>query len=293
MKSRNVVAFGEVFMQRGIRNIFQLILLVIVILSLKTLEVEASTQYADQESNDSFAEAQQIGRNAMTPSNRISATTTLYRYVTGSLEGREDEDWYWLALNEGSNNYLTISKVIGTVYIDIMNEVGEVLYTFSYDGNSNSENVFRVDISAYGYYYIRLYHDIDMTTNYYFTIGNPEYYLGSYTHEFGKQTLPAKGTWEDTVNLGLISSIPSQAIGYKITILGCATSDCADRYYYIQSRDTWLATKINHVGDLAVIDASALAQRWGVRYVSKSKSNLSFSPQFTINYVYPGLPAGE
>lgn len=55
--------------------------------------VYASTTYTDTESNDSHEEAQLVSRNAQTASQAVSGSTSVYRYVTGTLS-YDDEDWY-------------------------------------------------------------------------------------------------------------------------------------------------------------------------------------------------------
>lgn len=270
-----------------------MVFLAAITLTMKPLEVHASTQYTDQESNNSFAEAQFIGRNTMAPASRVSGNTQAYRYVTGKLTGRGDEDWYRLVLSPSFVNYFTISNVTGTVYIDILNEREEVINTFSYNGTASAEHVFRVEVEDYGDYYIRLYHDVDITSSYYFTIGNPEYRLGTYTYSFGTQTLPAKGTWEDSINLERMPEIPAGAIGHRITVSGCSTAVCTKRYYNTTTNQRWAATNTTYMKDLPVVDDSRLAQEWGIRYISASKTNQTFTPQFKIDYVYPELPANE
>ena len=44
--------------------------------------------------------------------------------------------------------------------------------------------------------------------------------------------MAAKGTWQDKVDLTLITSIPDGAIGYKISIGGCTSSVSSKRYFY-------------------------------------------------------------
>lgn len=293
MMSKRAVTSTNVFVKTGILYFLLTVFLLTITLTMKPLVVHASTQYTDQESNNSFAEAQFIGRNAMAPASYVSGNTQSYRYVTGNLTGREDEDWYWLATSSSFDSYFTISNVTGTVYIDILNEQEEVINTFSYNGTASAENVFHVDIGDYGYYYIRLYHDVDITTSYYFTFGNPHYRLGTYTYSFGTQTLPAKGTWEDSINLERMPEIPAGAIGHRITVSGCSTAVCTKRYYNTTTNQRWAATNATYMKDLPVVDDSRLAQEWGIRYISASKTNQTFTPQFKIDYVYPELPANE
>lgn len=121
---------GKIMMKKAVTNLTvhfktgaKLLLLTIFMLiiaqTMKPMDVYASTQYTDQENNNSFAEAQFIGRNAMPPASRVSGDTQAYRYVTG------------------------------TVYIDILNENEEIINSFSYDGTASAENVFHVDVGDY------------------------------------------------------------------------------------------------------------------------------------------------
>lgn len=123
-----------------------------------------------------------------------------------------------------------------------------------------------------------------------FTIGNPQYTLGSYTHNFGSITLASKATWEDTVNLTNVSDIPDRAIGYEISIGGCNTSVSSKRYFFNEFYDQWVATKTTYSYSLPVTDNSLLDQEWGARIISSSSSASTFSPTMTIRYVAPDLP---
>lgn len=280
-------------MKKIVKNIFAIAFFVAITSSFGVLQVQAATQYTDTESNNSADEAQTITTNAMTYSQKVSGSTSLYRYVTGSLSDGNDEDWYKAYLYSNRDNYFTISRGTGTTFIDILDANQNVIYSFSYNGLSSSENVFRVDVAETEIYYIRLYHNINVTSNYKFVIGNPEYLLDSYTHAFGSQTLPARGSWERTVDLAMVSSIPNQAIGYKITVSGCTTSVCSERLFCNDFYGDWVATRTGYAYNLPVTESSALAQIWGIRYESTNTSNKTFTPEFTINYVYPDLPANE
>lgn len=275
------------------KKIMIAVLTAVCIMSGRSITAYASTAYSDTESNNSASEAQSITKNSMTYAQKVSGSSTLYRYVTGTLSG-DDEDWYKVYLYEDDDNYFTISGGTGYTYIDILNSNQETIQTFSYLNSSSSENVFRVNVATDGLYYIRLYHTTTtINSSYHFTIGNPQYLLGSYTHEFGSATLPARGTWERYANLSTVSSIPNMAIGYKITVSGCTTSISSDRYFYNDFYGDWVATRTGYSYNLPVTESSILDQTWGVMYESSSTTNKTFTPQFTINYVYPDLPANE
>ena len=131
---------------------------------------------------------------------------------------------------------------------------------------------------------------LSISATYNFTIGNPKYTLGSYTHTFKSTTLAAKGTWQDKVDLTLITSIPDGAIGYKISIGGCTSSVSSKRYFYNEFYDQWVATKSTYSYSLPVTNSSLLDQVWGAKIVSTSSSSKTFSPTMTIRYVAPDLP---
>lgn len=272
-------------------KIFLAFAVIMCILVLNANEVYASTGYTDTETNNTVEQAQQISRNVMTYAQRVSGNNSLYRYVRGTLSGN-DEDWYRVYLDSTADTYFDISGGSGYIYIDIYDSDYNKINTFTYLNNSYSTgHVFKVNASESGTYYIRLYHEnIKVNSNYYFTIGNPEYKLGTYTHNFSSITLKAKAQWEQKVNLASVYSIPNQAIGYGITVSGCTTSVSSNRYFYNEFFDGWVATKAGYYYNLPVTESSNLDQTWGIKYISSSTKNNTFSPQFTIDYVYPVLP---
>ena len=75
----------------------------------------ASTIYTDTESNNSHEEAQIISKNAQTASQAVSGSTSVYRYVTGTLS-YDDEDWYKVYLYSDDENYLDLNVGSGTIY---------------------------------------------------------------------------------------------------------------------------------------------------------------------------------
>lgn len=245
------------------------------------------------EPNNSYDEAQSLSLNLMTYSNRVSGNYNAYKCAKGTLSG-DDEDWYYIYLFSLDDVYLTISGGTGAMYFDIIDDkTKEVVQTITY--LNTSEHVYKMNMNRGQYYYIRVYHIgyTDINSDYEFSIGRPEYLLGSYTYKFKTATLPANGEWEDGVNLVQIGAVPKTAIGYKITILGCSSSISSDRYFTNDSSSGWTATKMGFYYNVPVIDESTLDQDWRIKYKSSSKKSVSFSPQFTMDYVYPRLPLSE
>lgn len=254
--------------------------------------VYASTAYTDKEPNDSYEDAQLITRNAQTAAQYVSNQSSVYRYVTGTLSN-DDEDWYKVYLYSNDENYLDLNVGTGTIFVELYTSSNSIipLRTFEFQKYGDT-NVYRVPVPESDIYYLRVYHTTtSLSSTYYFTIGNPQYTLGSYTHTFRSTTLAAKGTWEDTVDLGSISSIPEGAIGYEISIGGCTSSVSSERYFYNEHYDQWVATKSTFSYSLPVTEAaSSLNQEWGAKIVSTSSSSRTFSPTMTIRYVAPDLP---
>lgn len=253
--------------------------------------VYASTAYTDTESNDSNGEAQLVLANAQTASQAVSGSTSAYCYVTGTL-AYDDEDWYKVYLYSDDENYLDLNVGSGTIFVDLYNssnfEVPMGVFQFQKYGDTG---VYEVNVPLDGLYYLRVYHTAtSISATYNFTIGNPKYTLGSYTHTFSSTTLAAKGTWEDTVDLTLITTIPDRAIGYEISIGGCTSSVSSKRYFYNEFYDQWVATKSTYTYSLPVTESSLLDQVWGAQIVSTSSSSKTFSPTMTIKYVAPDLP---
>ncbi len=260
---------------------------------VKSMDVYADTAYVDEEGNDSITEAQIVSANRMTYKHKVSNNRAYYNYVKGTLSG-DDEDWYKVFIMSSDEEvYLTMDDSSDYTLIEVFDTNKKLLHTFTYTGRSNAENVFRIETEKQGYYYIRIYHATSSEAKYYFTIGEPEYYLSSYTHKFDTVTLPAKGEWSDDVDLSEITSLPKKAVGYKITVSGCSTSVSSDRYFYNQYFGRWVATKTGYYYNLPVTQSSLLAQKWGIKLESSSSSKKTITPQFTIQYVYPDLPKDE
>lgn len=253
--------------------------------------VYAATVYTDKETNDSYEEAQLITRNAQTATQYVSGQSTVYRYVTGTLS-YDDEDWYKISLDSDDEIYLDLNAGSGTIVVDLYgaSNFNVPLSTFQFQQYGNT-HVYRVTIPSDGLYYLRVYHTTtSLSSTYNFTIGNPKYTLGSYTHNFRTTTLAARATWQDTIDLTTITSIPDRAIGYQVTIGGCTTSVSSKRAFYIDSYGSWTATKITYSYDLGVTERSSLDQVWGARIESTSSSSNTFTPTMTIRYVAPQLP---
>lgn len=251
----------------------------------------AATAYKDVEPNNSHEEAQLIGRNAQTPAQYVSNQTSVYRYVTGTLSN-DDEDWYMVGLYTSNPVYLDLNPGAGTIYVDVYDasDFNNPLYSYEFRKYGDT-NVYRVPISEDGTYYLRVYHTTtSISATYYFTIGNPQYTLGTYVHDFGRITLPAKDTWEDSIDLRVIPDVPKDSIAYEITIGGCTSSVSSSRYFKNENTLGWTATKTTFSYNLAVTDKSRMQQRWEARIVSTSRSSHSFSPTMTLRYVAPDIP---
>lgn len=249
----------------------------------------AMTTYTDNESNDSATEAQYCGKNAQTYAQTVSGNNSTYRIVKGTLTGASDEDWYQIYLSCEKTVYLTLNAGNYTVNADIIDSNMKICEQHCYSG-LKSENVFKLSINTAGYYYVRIYHDQEVNASYDFTIGNPRYYLSSFTKKFGTQTLPAKGEWTALLELSNNNNIPKDAVGYKISVQGCTSSISSSRYFYNEFYKEWVQTRTGYTYNLPVTDSSRLDQNWKVKYVSAQARQKSFSPEVKIYYVYPELP---
>ncbi len=253
--------------------------------------VYAATGYADTEPNNSYEDAQLISRNAQTATQYVSAQSTVYRYVMGTLS-YDDEDWYKVYLYSDNETYLDLNVGTGTIFVELYDSSNPNIpldrFEFQKYGDTN---VYEIPVPEDGLYYLRVYHTtVGFSSTYNFTIGNPKYSYGNYTYNFNPTTLAAKATWQDTVDLRAISEIPERAIGYEIVIGGCSSSVSSERYFCNESYKSWVATNITHLYKLPVTDASLLAQEWGAKIVSSSSSSHTFTPKMTIRYVAPKLP---
>lgn len=253
--------------------------------------VYASTAYTDAEPNDSYEQAQLISRNAQTAAQYVSNQSSVYRYVTGTLSN-DDEDWYKVYLYSDDETYLDLNVGTGTIIVELYDSsnlfVPLDIFQFQKYGDTN---VYEVPVPESGSYYLRVYHTTtSISSTYYFTIGNPQYSLGTYTYKFNSITLAAKATWQDTVDLTLIADIPDRAIGYEVSVGGCTTSVSSKRYFYNEFYDSWVATKTTYSYSLPVTNSSLLDQVWGAKIISTSSSSKTFTPTMTIRYVAPDLP---
>lgn len=250
----------------------------------------AATAYKDVEPNNSHEVAQLIGRNAQTPAQYVSNQTSVYRYVTGTLSN-DDEDWYMVGLYTSESVYLDLNPGAGTIKVDVFDSSNftDPLGTYEFQKYGGTD-VYEVPISADGTYYLRIYHDVaSISASYFFTIGNPQYTLGSYVYEFDTTTLPSKGTWEDFVDLRFEPDVPKKAIAHEITIGGCLSTVSSKRYFRNQESG-WTATGTTFSYTLAVTDKSRLEQVWQARMISTSTSSHSFTPTMRLRYVAPIIP---
>lgn len=251
----------------------------------------AATAYKDVEPNNSYEEAQLIARNAQTPAQYVSNQTSVYRYVTGTLSN-DDEDWYMVGLYTSNPVYLDLNPGAGTIYVDVYDSSNLTVPLDTYEFQKYGDtNVYEVPISEDGTYYLRVYHaTTSISATYYFTIGNPQYTLGTYVHDFGRTTLPARGTWEDFIDLRIMPDVPKDSIAYEITIGGCTSSVSSKRYFRNENTLGWTATKTTFSYNLAVTDKSKMQQRWEAKMESTSTSSHSFTPTMTLRYVAPDIP---
>lgn len=281
---------------RMIKKVFMSMAIMLCVFSSNVIMAEAATTYKDAEPNDSATEAQFISRNAMTATNKVSTSMgSTYRYVQGTLSG-DDEDWYRVNLCSNDENYFTITGGTGRMYIQILDSANNEIAFISYFNSNTSEHVFRIDVPENDMYYVRIYHSLSSTnSSYRFLIGEPEYVLDSYTHDFGSQTLVKKKEWiSDEINFGEISDIPNRSIVYKIALSGCTTSVSSKRCFKNEFYDSWVATRTGYTYNLAPTEDAARAnQEWQFKYVSSATANKTITPKVTLQYVYPKLPANE
>ncbi len=249
----------------------------------------AATAYTDKEPNNSYEEAQLIARNAQTPAQYVSNQTSVYRYVTGTLSN-DDEDWYMVGLYTSNPVYLDLNPGAGTIYVDLYDSSNLDIPLDTYEFRKYGDtNVYEVPIPSDGTYYLRVYHTTtSISATYYFTIGNPQYTLGTYVHKFNPTTLASK--WEDSVNLRFRPDVPKGAIAYEITIGGCSSSVSSKRYFRNENSLGWTATKTTFSYSLPVADKSKLEQVWDAKMESTSTSSHSFTPTMTLRYVAPDVP---
>lgn len=211
--------------------------------------------------------------------------------MTGTLS-KDDEDWYMVGLYTSNRVFLDLNPGAGTIYVGLYDSsnLNDPLFTYEFQKYGGPE-VYEVRIPSDGTYYLRVYHDVtSISASYFFTIGNPQYTLGSYVYEFDRTTLPSKGTWEDFADLRFEPDVPKEAIAHEITIGGCLSTVSSKRYFRNQESSGWTTTGTTFSYTLAVTDKSRLDQRWEARMISTSTSSHSFTPTMRLRYVAPIIP---
>lgn len=274
-------------MKKG-RIIFALALLC-MFSGMFSLKVSAAN-YAEKEPNNSASEAQLVFANEETPADFVSGTKTRFNTISGSLSAG-DEDWYKVSFLRGTNDntvYLDMAAGNNPIFIEIFNSDLQPLGNFEY--RKSSQQTFEIDSTGQSIYYIKLHQTSTASQSYKFTFGKPKYKYDSYTHRFTTTTLAAKGTWQDTVDLSAIHSIPEDAIGYEIFIGGCTSSVSSKRYFSNQLYTSWVATSpYEYTYKLPVTDASRIAQSWRAKLISTSTARNTITPIMTIRYVTPDI----
>lgn len=169
--------------------------------------------------------------------------------------------------------------------------------THVHDYNFNGAFPYRVNIPSSGYYYVKVSNNI-LGGDYLFTIGSPNYSVGSYNHVANKGLVltPTISSVEGTYDLRNVSAIPNGAIAYNLSIEGTKINRVSSEYrsFKLDSDYSWSRTApYSWNAKIDVNNNKTLKNIWKVKLdgrVFDESKPFSLTPELRFNYVYPILP---
>lgn len=261
-------------------------------------QVKAAETHNEVEPNDSITQAESIKRNVRTPADAPAGGSSGTNFVYGNLNNAEDVDWYKVILYSDQDNiwdFTFTNSDSGDAQLEVYDSNENLVGSNSFDYSLNiSDRAFRVSVPTTAIYYLKVSNSsLNSSLNYGFIIGSPVYLMTSYTHNFSSITLTANSSWTGAINLLNISTIPKDAIAYKVALDGGTLASTTTRSIRSNSNSTWKVSSMTPWKiSLPVTTTYMLRQSWEVRY-NANKKTTSFSPKVTFWYVYPRLPMSE
>lgn len=255
----------------------------------------------ETEVNDSASTAQLIQANNEDPSKIISGNYDGQNVVVGNITSTTDEDWYKVYLPANSRTILGInsSALSGSSFFDVYDENLNLIRKVDYVSSSAyfGATPFYVNIPTAGYYYVKVSSTL-LTGEYRFYIGGPDYALNSYTYNATSPVTltPTIKTVQATYDLSNITSIPSNAIVYYVSLQGTKVNSATNQYrsIKIEGDSSWISTSsYTYVANVPVISNKTLRNRWTFKLdgtVSTSTGYFNLTPQIKFSYIYPVLP---
>lgn len=277
----------------------------ITILSVCFVLLFATTSFAttvnDIEPNNSASEAQLIQRNNEDPAQIITGNYTSQQVVIGNLTDGTDQDWYKVYLPANSNTILGINssalsyKGDFEIYDENLNLISRI--THVQDSSYFGAIPYYANIQTTGFYYVKV-STISDGGDYRFYIGGPDYALNSYiyTAPSALTLTPTIKTIQATYDFRNVTSIPSNAIVYSVTLDGTKTNNATNqaRSIKVASDSSWITTAAyTYVADVPVVSNKILKNSWVFKLdgtVSASTGHFDLIPKITFKYIYPVLP---
>lgn len=260
--------------------------------------VFATTTFNEVEPNNSSNEAQIIQKNNGDPAKFVTGNTEGQSNTIGNISDIQDNDWYKVYLPVNSTTVLTVNSpsLSGTGVFDVYDENLNIVSKISH--NNMGITPYYINISTAGYYYVRVSSSL-LVGDYLFTIGDPCYNVNYYVYKAPSACIitPTIKSVQATYDLRNLTTIPNEAIVYKVSISGAKINSASSQYRSIklESDSSWTSTAMYSYGaDIPVISHKLLKSRWMFKLdgnVSSSLyTNFSLIPEIRFSYVYPQLP---
>jgi hypothetical protein len=284
------------FIMKKLRIASALMITIALLLSLTTVAFAEVTP--QQPPNYTFADAQLMLRNAITPTQYQNADNSQQHVISGSLTSGSDENWYYLYLPadpSGNNTFLSINCQYLTA--DVYDSNQNILFSRTYIKSTVhlGARSYRVPIDTAGYYYIRLYGLVGSDGDYLMTMGGPNYAGGHIDFTAPAALTISSGTTTAQAMYDLSDiAVEQDAIAYLVTINGTKTGSCTS-----ESRSLKYANEANFMSsssytwqvNIALSLSKRVANNWTVKVSGNpSSSGYSLTPKLTFWYVYPLYP---
>lgn len=271
---------------KNLKNTLLLLTLVLILIPATPL-LAAQTRQSETEPNNSMSTANSVTRNLSTPKEAVDGSFSGENVMVGS--GMKDEDdWYSFHLSSDNDSYLSFIIDSGVYDITIYDANNNIVGTNEYK-SVYQKTIYDLKIHSDGTYYLQV--ACKVSGSYKFMIGNPNYSTGYYNYSLGSFSL-VKGTdYEINKDFLLNTTVPQDAIVYRVFLKGGAMSTTSDRLLKPTSSKNWIRTSVTWDADLAINETNKFHQKWDFKYIPKKTITIPASAYFY--YVYPVLPTDK
>ena len=282
--------------------------IVILILCFSLLFCNVSFAYIidEVEPNNTSEEAQIIERNQHNAFEMGQGKFTSQRVVAGSVYNDYDADWYIVNLPADDNTVLSINhSVITPLFFEVYDENLNLVQGVEHydDPMFIGAQPYYVNIPMLGDYYVKVSaNTYGNEIPYKFTIGSPNYSVGSYEYQAQNACTLTQiiDSVQDTYDLTDIDAIPDGAIASGVTIRGQKTNSAFNeaRSIKLESDWSWITTRtFTWNADIPVTKSKFTNKLIKSRWVFKLDGDVyrpdefySLIPEIRFSYVYPRLP---